>query len=64
MPPPYGTTPMLSAYAGEDVDPNPIWGTAVTYLSATKRAQYALTFIGGTIMDASGSLFDTGDAHA
>src|SRR6267154_3673541 len=60
MPPPYGTTPMLSAYAGEEISPNPVWGnSAVRYLSATDRAPYALTFVGGTIQDANGNLFDT-----
>ena len=61
--PPYGTTPMLSAYVGEEFSPNPVWGSsAVKYLSATDRAQYALTFVGGTIRDAGGNLFDTQDA--
>lgn len=62
MPAPYNTTPMLSAYVGEEVNPNPIWGTPVEYLSTTERAQYALTFVSSAIRDASGNLFDTGDA--
>lgn len=62
MPPPYNTTPMLQHYAGEDVAPNAIWGTAVQYLSATQRATYALSFNGGLIHDANGNLFDTRNA--
>jgi hypothetical protein len=62
MPPPYNATHILQHYVGEDVLPNPIWGTAVRYLSATDRAAYALSFSGGLIRDANGNLFDTRNA--
>jgi hypothetical protein len=62
--PPYSTTPMLAAYAGEEVAGNSVWGTAVQYLSATERASYALTVKDGRIEDVDGNPFDTQDAES
>jgi hypothetical protein len=62
--PRYRTTPMLAAYAGEDVPGNEVWGIAVQYLSDSQRAAFRLHIANGLIYDAHDNLLDTADASS
>ena len=62
--PKYRTTPMLEAFAGEDVPGNAVWGTRVLYLADSEREAYRLHIVNGLIYDSQGNLFDTADASS